>query len=76
MKEVMRTVDQVALHFAQSVLRESGIEPFVLDTHTSVLEGSIGFLIPRRLMVADEDYDTAFRLLREAGLDDMLREKK
>lgn len=74
MKEVLRTVDQVALSFAQSVLKEAGIEFLVPDAHATGTWGPIAF--PRRLMVADEDYDTAFRLLREAGLDDMLREKK
>jgi tRNA1(Val) A37 N6-methylase TrmN6 len=38
----------------------------VLDSHTSVLEGSIN-AIPRRLMVVDEDYDQAMQLLRESG---------
>ena len=38
----------------------------------SVLEGSIGIL-PRRVLVAEEDLAAARRLLREAGLGHELR---
>lgn len=65
MKELLRTNDVVLLSFATSLLRDVAIEPLVLDTHTSVLEGSIG-AIPRRLMVADEDYARARVLLDDA----------
>jgi hypothetical protein len=46
-------------------LRDNGMEPVVLDTHTSILEGSIG-AIPRRLMVGDADYDSARAMLDAA----------
>jgi hypothetical protein len=62
MKELLRTNDVVLLSFATALLRDEGMEPVVLDTHTSILEGSIG-AIPRRLMVADADYDSARTLL-------------
>ena len=65
MNEVLRTNDVVLLSFAASLLRDEGIEPAILDTHTSVLEGSIG-AIPRRLMVADDDYPRARVLLDDA----------
>jgi hypothetical protein len=39
----------------------------MLDSHMSMLEGSIA-AIPRRVMVADEDFDEASRLM-EAGKD-------
>lgn len=65
MKELLRTNDVVLLSFATARLREEGIESVVLDTHTSILEGSIG-AIPRRLMVMDEDYARARQLLDEA----------
>ena len=38
-----------------------------LDQNMSVLEGSIGML-PRRILVADEQEDEARELLTEAGL--------
>lgn len=68
MKELLRTNDVVLLSFAAALLREAGIEPVVLDTHTSILEGSIA-AIPRRMMVADADYARA-RLLLDDALDE------
>ena len=65
MQELLRTTDLVRLSWCQALLAGSDIETVVLDSHTSVLEGSIN-AIPRRLMVADEDYDEAIRLLGEA----------
>ncbi len=65
MKELLRTNDVVLLSFASALLRDAAIEPVVLDTHTSILEGSIG-AIPRRLMVADDDYAGARALLDDA----------
>ncbi|MEO1225635.1 MAG: DUF2007 domain-containing protein [Pseudomonadota bacterium] len=65
MKELLRTTNPVELSYAEAVLKEAGIEPIVLDTHMSVLEGSLGIL-PRRLMVADDDHSRARRLLDEA----------
>jgi hypothetical protein len=68
MQEVLRTTDVVLLSFAQHVLAEADIASVVLDTHMSITEGSIGVLIPRRLMVADDDLAKARRLLIQAGL--------
>lgn len=67
MREVLRTNDPVALSFAVVLLRDCGIEAVVLDEHSSVMEGSIG-AIPRRLMVLPEDHKAARNRLREAGL--------
>jgi hypothetical protein len=66
MKELLRTNDVVLLSFATALLRDEGMVPVVLDTHTSILEGSIG-AIPRRLMVSDADYASA-RVLLDAAL--------
>lgn len=68
MKELLRTNDVVKLSWVQATLQGSGIESLVLDTHTSIVEGSIG-AIQRRVMVADEDLSRARRLLAEAGED-------
>ena len=43
-------------------LDADGIDAVVLDTHTSIIEGSIG-AIPRRLMVATADHARAQALL-------------
>lgn len=67
MKELFRSNDPVRLSFADAVLKAEGIEPLVLDQHMSVLEGSIGVL-PRRMMVADEDEHRARQLLRDADV--------
>jgi hypothetical protein len=66
MKELLRTNDPVRLSFVQALLRDSGIDSLVLDHHTSLVEGSIG-AIPRRLMVAEQDYRRASALLAAAG---------
>ncbi len=66
MKELLRTNDIVKLSWLQALLADAEIETLVLDLHTSVLEGSLGIL-PRRLMVSDEDYLRARLLMREAG---------
>ena len=47
-------------------LADAGVEALVLDSHTSVLEGS-ALAIPRRLAVLDDDYQRARRILIEAG---------
>ncbi len=68
MLEVFRTNDPVMISWLVALLRGEGIEPFVLDAHTSVLEGSIG-AIPRRLMVAQEQGARATDVLRAAGVE-------
>ena len=66
MKELLRTNDVVKLSWLRALLADAGVEAFVLDHYTSVLEGSAA-AIPRRLVVVDEDYELARRLLSEAG---------
>jgi len=66
LRELLRTNDPVKLSWLVSLLADSSIEALVFDTHTSILEGSLGVL-PRRLMVADDAYEAACRLLRDAG---------
>lgn len=66
MKEILRTNDVVFLSFLEFRLREEGIEPFIMDVNASIVEGSIGIL-PRRLMVVDEDFDAASTILDAAS---------
>ncbi|MHA1601184.1 MAG: putative signal transducing protein [Alphaproteobacteria bacterium] len=68
MREILRTNDVVKLSWVQALLADAGIETVLLDVHTSIIEGSIG-AIPRRLMVIDEDYAQAIRILQAAGED-------
>lgn len=69
MQEILRTTDVVLLSFAQHVLGEAGVESVILDTHMSITEGSIGVLVPRRLMVVEDDIARARSLLTKAGLE-------
>jgi hypothetical protein len=66
MKELLRTNDAVRLSWLQALLAGAGIESVILDTNTSIIEGSIG-AIQRRLMVIEDDYRRATTLLAEAG---------
>jgi hypothetical protein len=66
MKELLRTNDMVKVSWLEALLADAGIEVLVFDPHTSILEGSIGVL-PRRLMVSDDDYARARRVIRDAG---------
>jgi len=66
MKELFRSNDAVYLSFAQAVLKGEGIETHLFDAHMSVMDGSIGAL-PRRLMVVDDgQFDRARQILAEA----------
>ena len=65
MRAVLKTIDPVVLNFAANLLSQEGIESVVFDAHSSVMDGSMGFL-PHRLMVLNEDFARADQLLREA----------
>lgn len=68
MKEALRTNDLALLSYAAAVLAEQGIESAQFDQHASLIEGSIG-AIQRRLMVLDEDWERAREILRDAGIE-------
>ena len=65
MKELVRTNDSVRISWLMSMLAEGGVEAIALDTHTNILEDQIG-AIPRRVMVIDEDFEAARRILANA----------
>ena len=72
MKCILTTANPATLNFAEAILKEAGIDYFVLDQNMSVLEP--GIMIPRRLMVIDEDEDAARRQLTLAGMErDLMR---
>jgi hypothetical protein len=70
MRDVLKTNDAVLLSFAEAVLRDAGVESVVFDSHMSIMDGSLGIL-PRRLMVLDEDYARA-RAVLSAALPDVV----
>lgn len=69
MVELLRSNDPVRLSWVTALLADAQIETVVFDTHTSILEGSIGAL-PRRLMVLDDDLSRARHVLETAGESD------
>ncbi len=66
MKEVARSTDPVRLSFLTALLADAGLTAIPLDQHASIVQGSLGML-PQRLMVIDEEFEAAVAVLREAG---------
>ena len=69
MKELLRSNDPVYLSYVRHVLAEAGIEFLQLDDHMAALEGSVG-AIPRRIMVLEEDLGAARLSLGKATLNE------
>ena len=67
MRELIRTNNAVVISAIEALLKSAKIYHMVLDQNMSVLEGSIGIL-PRRIMVEDEQLEAAHKLLVAAGL--------
>ena len=65
MEELVRTNDAVCLSWLTARLSGENINAVVLDTHDSVMEGSIS-AIQRRVMVESHDLNRAKLLLIEA----------
>jgi hypothetical protein len=72
MKELVRTNDMVLVSAVGALLDGAKIPHMVFDQNMSVLEGSLGIL-PRRVLVAEDDVIRARRLLTDAGLAHELR---
>lgn len=73
MQELIRTNDLALIACVDSLLKAEGIALLVLDSHASVVDGSLG-MVPRRLMVADDDLDAARRLVEAVGLGHELKQ--
>ncbi len=65
---IIKTNNPVTLNFAEAVLKDAQIGFFIADTHASILDGSIG-AIPRRLLVLEDDEQEARTALAGAGLE-------
>ncbi|TXH37015.1 MAG: DUF2007 domain-containing protein [Rhodospirillaceae bacterium] len=65
MRELTRSNDPIRLSFLTSLLSDAGIDSVILDSHTSIVQGSLNML-EQRLMVAEQDLNRATRLMREA----------
>ena len=68
MKELFSTNDITKFVYAETILNSNDIISFALDENISALQGSIGIL-PRRLMVLENDFERASELLEDFGLD-------
>lgn len=62
----MRSNDPVLISYILALLAGEGIEAVVLDEYTSILEGSIG-AIQKRVMVLEEDLERGKRILDDIG---------
>ena len=72
MRELVRANDVVLVSAVGALLDGAGIKYVVLDQNMSVIEGSLGIL-PRRILVGDDDVMQARRIMTDAGLAHELR---
>jgi hypothetical protein len=72
LRELVRTNDAVVLSAIEALLKSANIAHLIADQNMSVLEGSIG-IFPRRILVDEDELETARQLLAEAGFGKELR---
>ena len=65
MKELLRTQDPTVILYAKTVLDSVGITSFEADVNISNLYG----VLPRRLLVVDQEFDVALDALMSSGVD-------
>jgi putative signal transducing protein len=71
-RELVRTNDIVLVSAIGALLDGANIYHLVVDQNMSVIDGSIGIL-PRRILVHEDDNRLARQILRDAGLAHELR---
>ena len=67
MKELLRSPNLADISIAQSLLNSEGIESVIFDRNASFIYGPNEAISPR-LMVSDNDFSFAMRLMQDAGL--------
>ena len=72
MRELVRTNDAVLITAMEALLNGADIKHLVVDRNISALEGSIG-IFPRRILVDEDEFEAARKLLQEAGFAAELR---
>jgi Putative prokaryotic signal transducing protein len=72
LRELVRTNDIVLVSAIGALLDGADIEHLVADQNMSIIEGSLGIL-PRRILVHDDDVAAARQVLVDAGLSHELR---
>lgn len=70
MKELIRTNDPVLLSYLEHMLGQADIGFVVLDLYASSVEGSLGML-PRRIMVIEEGFEAARQILDDLQQDEI-----
>jgi Putative prokaryotic signal transducing protein len=72
LRELVRTNDIVLVSAVGALLDGANIHHLVLDQNMSIIEGSLGVL-PRRILVHEDDHREARQVLVDAGLAHELR---
>jgi Putative prokaryotic signal transducing protein len=72
LRELVRTNDIVLVSAIGALLDGANIDHLVADQNMSIIEGSLGIL-PRRILVHEEDVKAARQILADAGLSHELR---
>jgi hypothetical protein len=72
LRELVRTNDAVVISAVEALLKGAHIAHMVVDQNMSVMEGSIG-IFPRRILVGEDQFTAARKLLTEAGFAHELR---
>jgi hypothetical protein len=67
MRDLVTTNDPVLLNFIEVLLRDAGIGVAVFDGNMSEIQGALG-AVQKRLVVPEDSWSQARRLLDEAGL--------
>jgi len=67
LRELLRTNDAVLLARVTAILADAGIETFVFDQHLSSVFAGLVDLVQQRVMVADDDYAQARRIVSANG---------
>ena len=65
MKELLRTMDPTVMLYAKTILDGLGITSFEADVNMSNLYG----VLPRRLLVVDQDFEEALDALLSKNVD-------
>jgi hypothetical protein len=67
LRELLRTNDPVLLARVTATLADEGIETFVFDQHLSSVFAGLVDLVQQRVMVSDDDYAQARRIIAANG---------
>lgn len=67
MRELLRTNDLLRIARITALLKDQNVQTFVFDAQLNSMFPGMGDLFRARLMVSDDDYRQARRILAELG---------